>query len=141
MKYKMAWEVFDAVRKARTKDAKVAVLKENDCAAIRDYSRCFYDDRIEFALPKGEAPPYEANDPHTAPTNFMRKNTQLKYFVKGIKECEQLKPFKREAMFIQLLEGIHPRDAELLIDMINKNLPRRVGKEVVAEAFPGLLPE
>ena len=40
-----------------------------------------------------------------------------------------------------MLESVHPKDAELLIDMINKKTPEGLSKPIVDEAFPGLLPE
>ena len=46
---------------------------------------------------------------------------------------------KRENIFIGLIEGIHPSDAKLVIDMINKRVPKGLTREIVQEAFPGLL--
>jgi len=42
-------------------------------------------------------------------------------------------------MFIGLIESIHPKDAELVIAMINKQKPTGISRAVVEEAFPGLL--
>jgi hypothetical protein len=39
-----------------------------------------------------------------------------------------------------MLEGINPKDAELVIAMINKETPNGLTKAIVNEAFPGLLP-
>ena len=47
--------------------------------------------------------------------------------------------FKREAVFIGLLESIHPQDAKHVVDMINKTAPKGVTKAVVTMAFPELL--
>ena len=47
--------------------------------------------------------------------------------------------FKREAIFIGILESIHPQDAKHVVNMINKTAPKGVTKVVVKEAFPELL--
>ena len=47
--------------------------------------------------------------------------------------------FKRERLFIGMLEGIHPKDAELVVGMINKKPPKGVTRKLVEETFPGLL--
>ena len=38
-----------------------------------------------------------------------------------------------------MLESIHPKDAELLVKMINKEAPKGITKNIVMEAFPGLI--
>ena len=46
---------------------------------------------------------------------------------------------KRESIFIGLLEGIHPADAEVVLDMIAKKPPKGITKKLAEEAFSGLL--
>ena len=47
---------------------------------------------------------------------------------------------KRESMFISLLEAIHPADAELVLNMIEKKPPcKGLTKKIIEEAYPGLL--
>ena len=42
-------------------------------------------------------------------------------------------------IFIQLLEAIHPEDAEIMIDMVQRKAPKGLTKKIVEEAFPKLL--
>ena len=42
-------------------------------------------------------------------------------------------------MFIGLLEGIHPADAELVLNMVEKKPPPGLTKKTVEKAYPGLL--
>ena len=49
--------------------------------------------------------------------------------------------YKREQMFIGMLEGIHPEDAKLVVNMINKKKIPGISRPVVEEAFPKLLPK
>ena len=46
---------------------------------------------------------------------------------------------KREKMFLDILETVHPRDAELLVNMINKKPIDGVTKRLTKEAFPDLI--
>ena len=46
---------------------------------------------------------------------------------------------KREQIFIGVLEAVHPKDAELMLGMINKKSIKGVTKKVVEEAFPNLI--
>jgi hypothetical protein len=51
-----------------------------------------------------------------------------------------LKPIKREQIFIQMLEAVSADDAQLLIAMKDKKSPyKNITKDIVNEAFPGLL--
>ena len=47
--------------------------------------------------------------------------------------------YKRERIFLGMLESSHPKDAEILISMINKKPPKYITRPIVEEAFPGLL--
>ena len=49
-----------------------------------------------------------------------------------------MKP-KRERLFIELLESIHPKDADLVVSMIAKKSIKGINRKLIDEAFPGLL--
>tara|TARA_B100000073_G_scaffold205734_1_gene170683 strand:+ start:409 stop:843 length:435 start_codon:yes stop_codon:yes gene_type:complete len=133
---RQVWEVLELVRKARTKEEKIKILKQNDHWAIRDILLGTYSDRIEWILPKGKVP-YRPSNPESAPTDLRRKNTEFRYFTKGGKG-EKMSIMKRESMFIGLLEGIHPNDAELVVNMINKKKIEGITKNVAMEAYPDI---
>ena len=47
---------------------------------------------------------------------------------------------KREKMFLDILEVIHPKDADVVVGMINKKMPYKgITKKLVQEALPGLI--
>ena len=50
-----------------------------------------------------------------------------------------MQKYRREQIFIGILEGVHPEDAKLVISMINKQNIKGLTRPVVEEAFPGLL--
>ena len=66
-------------------------------------------------------------------------NKKLASFVKG-GPGTQMKTYQREKMFLDILETVHPRDAELLVGMINKKMPiKGITKKLTKEAFPDLI--
>lgn len=131
------YEVLEEVRKKNKRDEKIKILKENESWALKDIIRGSMDSTIKWNLPTG-APPYTPAEPQSHPANLMRENTKFKYFAKG-GPGDELPAYKRENLFIGLIEGVHPKDAELVIGMINKETPKSLTRPIVEEAFPGLL--
>lgn len=135
------YEVFERVTKAKTKKERVEVLKSNESWALKDVIRGIFDDRVQWNLPPGE-PPYTPSTPDSYPRSLLKQNTEFKYFVKGIQVGDSLPTFKRESIFLGMLETVHPEDAKILVSMINKKNPvKGLTKSVIKEAFPSLIPE
>lgn len=131
-------EVFEKFEKAKTRAEKIQVLKQNETWALKDVIKGALDPKIEWLLPKGEVP-YTACEAHNAPSTLLRKNVDFKYVVKGGPGM-RMPAFKREKIFLGIVESIHPKDAELVCAMINKQLPvKGLTPKIVEEAFPGLL--
>lgn len=133
----LVYEVLEKVESAKTKKEKVEILKTNDSWALKDIIRGSLDPKIQFNLPGGR-PPYTPNDGHNAPSNLLRRNKDFRFFVKG-GPGDKMTQLKREKYFIGLIESIHPKDAELVISMINKELKYKISKLVIQEAFPKLI--
>ena len=135
---KRVYEVIEEAQKKRTKAGKIEVFQKNDSWALRDVLRGTFDTAIEWNIPPGE-PPYQPSEAHNHPTELIREHTKFKYFIRGFKVSESLNTMKRESLYIGLLEGVHPEDAKLVIDMTNKNAPKYITRQIVEEAFPDLL--
>jgi len=133
----LIYEILEAAGKARSKAEKIKILKDHDSWALRDVLRASYDLKVEFLIPDGE-PPYTPNKPESIPSNLLRKNVDFKYIVKGgIRE--DMPAFKREKIYIGLLESIHPKDAKVVINMVNRKRPAPgITENIVKEAFPSL---
>lgn len=133
----LIYEVLDKASKARAKEQKIQILQDNESWALKDILRGTYDTKVHWLLPGGE-PPYTPSRPESVPSNLLRRNKDFRYFVRG-GEGTNMKPYKRESIFIGLIEAIHPEDAKVVISMINKEKINGVTRNVVEEAFPGLL--
>lgn len=131
-------EVIEKLRETKKKADRVKILKDNETWALKDIIRGSMDSRVQWNLPAG-APPYTAARIESAPASILRENRKFKYLFKG-GEGDKLPAYKRESIFIGILEGVHPGDAELVVSMINKETIKPLTKALVNEAFPGLLP-
>ena len=130
-------EVLRKVHNAKTKAKKIELLKEHDTDALRMIIKGSFDPNIEWLIPEGNVP-YEKNDSPegTEHTMLAMEAKKLFRFIKG--GDNTLPQFKRENMFIQMLEGLHETEAELLINTKDKKLHqvyKGLSKEVVKEAF------
>ena len=136
---KEVFEILDEFEKQPNKSKrKELLLQHSDNNALRDVLRGTFDESLEWNLPEGR-PPYQANIPESVPSTLLREHRQFGYFVKGAKG-DPLPAYKRENMFIRLLESIHPADAEIVLSMVTKKSPVKfLTKKLVQEAFPNLI--
>jgi len=130
-------EVLKKVHNAKTKAKKVELLQKYDCDALRAIIKSSFDPKIEWVIPEGEVP-FKANDAEegTEHTVLRREYKKLYRFIKG--GDDQLVGFKRENMFIQMLEGLHESEAEMVISAKDKKLHQAfkgLSENVVKEAF------
>tara|TARA_Y100000992_G_C21155393_1_gene438343 strand:- start:164 stop:637 length:474 start_codon:yes stop_codon:yes gene_type:complete len=132
------YEILELSGKKRNRADKVKVLKDNSCGALKDVLRGIFDGTIKWNLPTGSAPPHTPCQEHNHPSSLRRENSQFQYLVKGGKG-DKLPAYKRENIFIGMLETVHPSDSELLVKLINKEKPEGISRVVVEEAFPQLL--
>ena len=130
-------EILDKVHKAKTKDQKVSLLKQNDSEGLRMVIKSSFDPKIEWAIPEGEVP-YRANDvpAGTEHTVLAMESKKLWHFIKGADKGTP--QHKKEQMFIQMLEGLHDSEAKLLIAAKDKRIHqvyKGLSTNVVKEAF------
>ena len=132
-------EIFELVSKQRSKAKKVEVLKEQRCDAITALLIWNFDDSVISLLPEGEVP-YEKNEVPvgTDHTSHPKEWKNLYHFVKG--GNDSLSKTRRESMFIQILEGLHPTEADILCLVKDKALASRfkISREVVEQAYPDI---
>tara|TARA_R110002153_G_scaffold125141_4_gene272007 strand:+ start:4589 stop:5047 length:459 start_codon:yes stop_codon:yes gene_type:complete len=130
-------EVLDKVHKAKTKDQKVSILKEFDSDPLRMVIKASFDPNIEWEMPSGTVP-YQANEaPIGTEHNVLRRESKKLYrFIKGGDPA--LPRAKKENLFIQMLEGLHKSEAELIVNAKDKRLHqvyKGLSSAVVKEAF------
>lgn len=130
------FEILELVSKQRTKAKKIEVLKEYETEALKAVLIWNFDDTVVSMLPEGEVP-FEKNDVPvgTDHTSLRKEWKNLYHFVKG--GNDSLSKTRRESMFIQMLEGLHPLESEILCLVKDKNLESKykVTQSVVESAY------
>tara|TARA_A100001035_G_scaffold267146_1_gene250849 strand:+ start:2106 stop:2555 length:450 start_codon:yes stop_codon:yes gene_type:complete len=130
-------EIMQAVSNAKTKASKIKILQENRSPALVALFVWNFDPSIESALPEGEVP-YTPNDSPTvdSQSKLASQYRTLYNYVKG--GNDGLKRTRRESLFIELLESLHPDEAELVCLVKDKDLSKkyRITHNVVKEAYP-----
>ena len=133
-------EILELVHKQRTKAKKVQVLKEYRDDALTAVLIWNFDPSVTSALPDGDVP-YTPNDvpEGTDHTSLRREWKNLYHFIKG--GNDELSGLRRESMFVQMLEGLHPKEADLICLVKDKRLTDKykVTYEQVKEAFPDIV--
>tara|TARA_B100000131_G_scaffold64770_1_gene61198 strand:+ start:807 stop:1409 length:603 start_codon:yes stop_codon:yes gene_type:complete len=162
------FEVLDLVSRQRSKAKKVQILKTYEDISIKSVLIWNFDESIISVLPVGEVPytGYDEQNTYSGTlttklteeirqmhdkgnfslgvsdqqghTTIRREWKHFYHFVKGGNDA--MKSIRRETMFINILEGLHPLEAEILCLVKDKNLETKykITKEVVAEAYPDI---
>jgi hypothetical protein len=142
-------EILEQVVLAPTKQAKVDKLKELDNPILRGVLSINFDPSIELDLPPGN-PPYRTKEdlpyaPDLNDSNLYAEFRRMYLLVKNHPSRPAgLKRLQVENIWIQILEGVHFTEAKMLCAMKERELSKSykgLTYAIVAEAFPGLLPE
>jgi len=157
------FEVLELAVAQRTNAKKVEVLKKYKDISIMVVMKWNYDTTLESALPPGEVPFADAkeigvigNDTTLSDslnkqlksdemidsygsnnrTSIRKEYENFYNFLKG--GNNSLSGVRRETMFINLLYGLHPKEAEILCLVKDKRLQEKynISFEIVREAFP-----
>ena len=133
-------EVLQKAHNAKTKAEKVNILRKNKSDALVSVFIINFDDSVVPVVPLGEDVPYRKNEA-PAGTEHSKLEHEARILFHFFKGGSKLTPIKRETMFIQLLEGLHQDEAEVVIKAVNKNLHKRykVTQACVKEAFPEIV--
>jgi hypothetical protein len=130
-------EILDKVSKAKTKQNKIALLKEHDSQALRMVIKASFDPKIKWALPDGEVP-FKRNEAPagTEHSVLAYESRKLYHYIRG--GNGDLSQSKRETMFVQMLEGLHESEADVLVaakDGVLHQMYKGLSANVVKEAF------
>ena len=130
-------EILDKVHKAKTKADKLKILRDYDSQPLRMVIKSSFDPKIEWELPKGEVP-FKANEAPMG-TEHTRLSSEAKKLYHYNKGGDNTTPkYKKELMFVQLLEGLHVSEAKVVVAAKDKRLHqvyKGLSKDLVKEAF------
>ena len=132
-------EILDYVSNQKSKIAKVEALKEYRNDALVSILIWNFDETVISMIPEGDVPFTPNDSPEgTDHTSLRREQRNLYHFVKGGNDA--LNNLRRESMFIQMLEGLHPNEARVVVLAKDGRLHEdyAVTYDQVAEAYPDI---
>ena len=132
-------EILAVVHKQRSNQKKIDMLKKYECDALKAVLIWNFDDSAISIMPEGDVP-YKRNEAPlgTDHTSLRKEWKNLYHFLKG--GNDSLSNIRRETMFIQLLEGLHPDEADIVCLVKDGQLESKykLKKDQVATAFPDI---
>lgn len=165
------FEVLNLISKQRTNLKKIELLKKYEDPSLKSIFIWNYDESIISMLPEGNVPyastdkqtsfsgtlsekiedsvvkmnELNSNSLGTISeiaqqrTTIRKEYSKFYNYVKG--GNDSLSSLRRETMFINLLEGLHPLEAEILILVKDKKLQEKykITKEIVSQAYPDIV--
>ena len=163
-----AFEVLNLASTQRAKAKKVEVLQKYGDLSLKMILKWNFDTSIVSILPEGEVPYSGFDDQRNmnlklsevisdevrrmhevgsfslgstdkeGHTTIRREAKHFYRFVKGGDDA--LNAIRRETMFINILEGLHPLEAEIIVLVKDKNLETKykITKDIVSEAYPDI---
>ena len=132
--------IFEDIAKAKSITERKKILLEHGSNPLKELLKYAFHPDIKFLLPEG-APPYKTvGSPDEYNPTYLYPNIRKLYlFVEG--GNEGLTTLRREQLFIQLLEELHPKEAEVVIQVKDKKLKYRgLTYKLVKDPFPDLIP-
>ncbi len=163
-----AFEVLGAASKQRTKARKIEVLQRYAHNSIMALFIWNFDETAISALPPGDVPYGNTREDNSmtgtlsdkindavdkmnemgsaslgsqdqGKASIRKEYTKFYNFLKG--GNPSLSNLRRETMFINILEGLHPLEAEILVLVKDKRLTEKykITKDVVSAAYPQIV--
>ncbi len=162
------FEIFDLITKERSKSRRVEALRKFEHPSLKALFIWNFDETVISALPPGDVPyasvgeqdAYSGTVSGTV-TDAVKKMEELKSnslgsqdqgqssirrefkkfynFIKG--GNDGLSNLRRETIFINIVQGLHPREAEILCLVKDKKLEEKykaITKEIISQAYPDI---
>ena len=165
----LVFEVLDLVSRSRRKAKKIEVLKKYEDQHLRRVLIWNFDKSIQSNLPDGPVPYVGYDEQNTyngtlttklteevrqmhetgnfslgvsdqqGHTTIRRESKNFYHFVKGGNDA--MSNIRRETMFINILQGLHPLEAEIVVLAKDKKISDKysVTREIVSEAYPNIV--
>ena len=163
------FEVLDLVSKQKSKAKKIEVLRKYDEFHLRTIFLWNFDTVVQSMLPEGDVP-YQSYDDQNSysgtlstkmqediramhetgsfsmgvsdqqgRTTIRREVKNFYHFVKG--GNDGMNNMRRESMFINILQGLHPLEAEIICLVKDKKLSDKykITREHVEAAYPDIV--
>ena len=132
-------EILEQAQGYKTEGPRIKFLKKHDTFALRTVLQLAFNESIELDFPEG-APPYTPS-PNPAGLEPRRLKNALSGLGKCVKQSK-VAGYKKEKIFIGILETINANDAKAIIAAKDKELNKmyaNITYELVEKTFPTLV--
>ena len=165
----LAFEILDLVSRSRSKAKKIEVLKKYDEQSLRRILIWNFDQSIQSILPEGPVPYVGYDEQNTyngtlstkithdvrtmhetgnfslgvsdqqGHTTIRRESKNFYNFIRGGNDA--MSNIRRETMFINILQGLHPLEAEIVVLAKDKLISDKynITREIVEGAYPNIV--
>jgi hypothetical protein len=161
------FEILSLVSKQRTKTKKVELLKKYEHPSLKALFIWNFDESVISVLPPGDVPYASVGEQNSfsgtvsekisdavskmqemgsnslgsqdqGRSSIRKEYDKFYNFIKG--GNDSLSSLRRETMFINILQGLHPLESEILCLVKDKKLENKynITKEIVAESYPDI---
>ena len=132
--------IFEDVAAANSIKARKKVLLENESKPLKEILKYAFHPDIKFALPPGKPPYKTIGSPEEYNPTYLYPNIRKFYlYIEG--GHDGLTQLRREQLFVQMLESLHPKEAAVVIQVKDKKLKfRGLTYKLVKDTFPEILP-
>ena len=162
-----SFEVLTLVSSQKTNVKKVELLKRYEDPSLKAIFIWNFDESLISALPEGDVPYASTGEQNSfsgtvsdkvkdavnkmeelgsnslgmndqGQTTIRKEYTRFYNFIRG--GNDGLSSLRRETMFINMLQGLHPLESEILILVKDKKLETKykISKQIVSEAYPDI---
>jgi len=135
---KNIYEVFDEFENAKNNKERLEVIGKNLSKTLSEVLRLGFDERFQWYIKEVPEQFKVKNIP--AGMSYAKLSTELRklyMFQKGNPTADKLTEKKREQLLVELLEGLEPREAEVVMGIFNKDFGvKGLDLKFVQAAFP-----
>jgi hypothetical protein len=137
------YELFDEFEKLKTKEERIRFLRANSTPTLQKMMRAAFNPRIKFYLDRVPKKYKPSDSLRRGMADFRMEQVFVKIhlFELGQPEYAHLSYEHRDKLLCNFLEGMEPREAKILLDILLKALDVKfLTASLVRETWPGLLP-
>jgi len=133
-------EIVNKAATLPTREEKVLFLKQNNHQSLRTLMSVMFDkENFQWNIPSDTVPPYTPS-PHVESQGMLYRQTRkIRYFIKGY-DGDGLPQYRREFLFIELLETIDKDDAKLMEKVLLQEPPEGLTTDIINEGLGLNLP-
>ena len=141
---KNIYEVFDEFEEAKNKKERMLVIEKNLSKTLVQVLELTFHPNHQWLIteiPEGYKIDVANKIQGMAMGQLSTEIRKMYLFQKGNASAEKISEEKRKQLLLQILEVIEPREAEVVMGILNKDLGvKGLDYKFVKEAFPNLLP-